>query len=566
MSNKKGKKKLPIGIESFEEIRTDGFYYIDKTRLIRDLLQNWGKVNLFTRPRRFGKSLNMSMLKAFLEMGCDEALFDGLEISKEEALCEAYMGRFPVISISLKGASADNFESAKGMLRQIINEEAYRLWKRLSPEQLARYLSNSMERLMDSEMNDIDLMNSLRLLSNVLCQYYGKKVIILIDEYDVPLAKANEKGYYDQMVTLIKNMFEQALKTNDNLYFGVLTGCLRVAKESIFTGLNNLNVLSIIDVQYDEYFGFTDGEVRKLLDYYDLGDSYNTVKEWYDGYRFGNVDVYCPWDVICYCDKRRSNENLHPENYWANTSSNEVVRHFLEKAEGGMLKRDVEKLIAGECVVKHIHQELTYKDLYDSIENIWSVLFITGYLTRRGITEGDSFSLAIPNMEIRKIFTDQIMKLFRENVQKDGNSLNAFCEALKSGNVKAVETQFAKYLKKTISIRDTFAKKSIKENFYHGILLGILGFKEAWIVSSNKESGDGYYDIQVEIEDEEIGIVIEVKYAQDGNLDAECLEAMKQIAETGYTQQLKDDGMQTILKYGVACYKKNCKVVMEREI
>ena len=566
MSNKEGKKKLPIGIESFEEIRTAGFYYIDKTGLIRDLLQNWGKVNLFTRPRRFGKSLNMSMLKAFLEMGCDEALFDGLEISKEEALCEAYMGRFPVISISLKGANADDFDAAKGMLRQIINEEAYRLWKRLSPEQLGRYLSNSMERLMDSEMNDIDLMNSLRLLSNVLCQYYGKKVIILIDEYDVPLAKANEKGYYDQMVTLIKNMFEQALKTNDNLYFGVLTGCLRVAKESIFTGLNNLNVLSIIDVQYDEYFGFTDGEVKKLLDYYGLGDSYNIVKEWYDGYRFGNVDVYCPWDVICYCDKRRSNENLQPENYWANTSSNEVVRHFLEKAEGGMLKRDVEKLIAGECVVKRIHQELTYKDLYDSIENIWSVLFITGYLTRRGRADDDLFSLAIPNMEIRKIFTEQIMKLFRENVQKDGNSLNAFCEALKSGNVKAVETQFTKYLKKTISIRDTFAKKSIKENFYHGILLGILGFKEAWIVSSNKESGDGYYDTQIEIEDEEIGIVIEVKYAHDGNLDAGCQEAMKQIVETGYTQQMKEDGMQTILKYGVACYNKKCKVVMEREV
>ena len=566
MSNQEIKKKLPIGIESFEEIRTAGFYYIDKTGLIRDLLQNWGKVNLFTRPRRFGKSLNMSMLKAFLEMDCDKSLFDGLEIAKETALCEEYMGRFPVISISLKGANADDFDAAKGMLRQIINEEAYRLWKRLYPEQLGRYLSNSMERLMDSEMNDIDLMNSLRLLSNVLCQYYGKKVIILIDEYDVPLAKANEKGYYDQMVTLIKNMFEQALKTNDNLYFGVLTGCLRVAKESIFTGLNNLNVLSMIDVQYDEYFGFTDGEVKKLLDYYGLGDSYNIVKEWYDGYRFGNVDVYCPWDVICYCDKRRSNENLQPENYWANTSSNEVVRHFLEKAEGGMLKRDVEKLIAGECVVKRIHQELTYKDLYDSIENIWSVLFITGYLTRRGRADDDLFSLAIPNMEIRKIFTEQIMKLFRENVQKDGNSLNAFCEALKSGNVKAVETQFTKYLKKTISIRDTFAKKSIKENFYHGILLGILGFKEAWIVSSNKESGDGYYDIQIEIEDEEIGIVIEVKYAHDGNLDAGCQEAMKQIVETGYTQQMKEDGMQTILKYGVACYNKKCKVVMEREV
>lgn len=339
MRNQELKKKLPVGIESFEEIRTAGFYYIDKTGLIKDLLQNWGKVNLFTRPRRFGKSLNMSMFKTFLEMDSDKTLFDGLAISKETAICEEYMGRFPVISISLKGVYADDYDAAKGMLRQIINEEAYRLWKKLTPRHLGKYLSNTMERLMNSEMNDVDLMNSLRLLSSVLCQYYEKKVIILIDEYDVPLAKANEKGYYDQMVTLIKNVFEQALKTNDNLYFGVLTGCLRVAKESIFTGLNNLNSLSIIDVQYDEYFGFTDGEVRELLNYYGLSASYNVVKEWYDGYRFGNMDVYCPWDVICYCDKRRSDENLQPENYWANTSSNEVVRHFIEKANSGMLKR-----------------------------------------------------------------------------------------------------------------------------------------------------------------------------------------------------------------------------------
>ena len=564
MRNQEIKKKLPIGIESFEEIRTAGFYYVDKTGLIKELLHNWGKVNLFTRPRRFGKSLNMSMFKTFFEIGCDKSLFDGLEISKEAAICEEYMGRFPVISISLKGANADDFESAKGMLRQIINEEAYRLRKQLVEEQLGSYLSSIMERLMDNRMSEADLMNSLRLLSSVLCQYYEKKVIILIDEYDVPLAKANEKGYYDQMVTLIKNMFEQALKTNDNLYFGILTGCLRVAKESIFTGLNNLNSLSIIDVQYDEAFGFTDDEVRTLLAYYDITDAYKTVKEWYDGYRFGNEDVYCPWDVICYCDKRRFNKELQPENYWANTSSNEVVRRFLEKAEGGMLKREVEKLVAGECVVKRIHQELTYKDLYDSIENIWSVLFLTGYLTQRGREDNDTFRLAIPNMEIRKIFMDQIMKLFRENVQRDGNLLNAFCQDLKTGNAEAVETQFEKYLRKTISIRDTFVSKSMKENFYHGILLGILGFKEMWIVSSNRESGNGYYDILVEIEEEEIGMILEIKYAHDGDMDAGCRDALKQITDKDYTQQLEEDGMKTILKYGIACYEKKCRVVVER--
>ena len=564
MRNQEIKKKLPIGIESFEEIRTAGFYYVDKTGLIKELLHNWGKVNLFTRPRRFGKSLNMSMFKTFFEIGCDKSLFDGLEISKEAAICEEYMGRFPVISISLKGANADDFESAKGMLRQIINEEAYRLRKQLVEEQLGSYLSSIMERLMDNRMSEADLMNSLRLLSSVLCQYYEKKVIILIDEYDVPLAKANEKGYYDQMVTLIKNMFEQALKTNDNLYFGILTGCLRVAKESIFTGLNNLNSLSIIDVQYDEAFGFTDDEVRTLLAYYDITDAYKTVKEWYDGYRFGNEDVYCPWDVICYCDKRRFNKELQSENYWANTSSNEVVRRFLEKAEGGMLKREVEKLVAGECVVKRIHQELTYKDLYDSIENIWSVLFLTGYLTQRGREDNDTFRLAIPNMEIRKIFMDQIMKLFRENVQRDGNLLNAFCQDLKTGNAEAVETQFEKYLRKTISIRDTFVSKSMKENFYHGILLGILGFKEMWIVSSNRESGNGYYDILVEIEEEEIGMILEIKYAHDGDMDAGCRDALKQITDKDYTQQLEEDGMKTILKYGIACYEKKCRVVVER--
>ena len=559
------KKKLPVGIENFEEIRTEDFYYIDKTGFIRDLLQNWGKVNLFTRPRRFGKSLNMNMLKEFFEIGCNRELFDGLEISKETKLCENYMGKFPVVSISLKDVAADTYENARNLAVKIINKEARRMQYLLSSDKLSQEEKNIFSLLLEKDMDNDALRCSLRELSELLRKHYGEKVIILIDEYDVPLAKANEKGYYDRMVDLIRSIFEQALKTNDNLYFAVLTGCLRVAKESIFAGLNNLKVLSITDVRFDEYFGFSDKEVRDLLEYYDLSDYYDVVKEWYDGYHFGNVDVYCPWDVISYVDELKANPSLVPKNYWANTSSNNVVRHFIERADGGATKRELERLIAGEIVTKEIHQELTYKELYDSIDNIWSVLFTTGYLTQRGKPNGDMFNLVIPNMEIRKIFTGQIMKLFKDNVKKDGEALNIFCEALKNGDAAGVEKQFTEYLRKTISIRDTFVRKATKENFYHGILLGILGFKEDWYVSSNKEAGGGYSDIQIEIDDEEIGMIIEVKYAHDANLEEECRKALKQMEETEYAEEFYDEGMKMILKYGIACYKKRCRVMLEKE-
>ena len=559
------KKKLPVGIENFEEIRTEDFYYIDKTGFIRDLLQNWGKVNLFTRPRRFGKSLNMNMLKEFFEIGCNRELFDGLEISKETKLCENYMGKFPVVSISLKDVAADTYENARNLAVKIINKEARRMQYLLSSDKLSQEEKNIFSLLLEKDMDNDALRCSLRELSELLRKHYGEKVIILIDEYDVPLAKANEKGYYDRMVDLIRSIFEQALKTNDNLYFAVLTGCLRVAKESIFAGLNNLKVLSITDVRFDEYFGFSDKEVRDLLEYYDLSDYYDVVKEWYDGYHFGNVDVYCPWDVISYVDELKANPSLVPKNYWANTISNNVVRHFIERADGGATKRELERLIAGEIVTKEIHQELTYKELYDSIDNIWSVLFTTGYLTQRGKPNGDMFNLVIPNMEIRKIFTGQIMKLFKDNVKKDGEALNIFCEALKNGDAAGVEKQFTEYLRKTISIRDTFVRKATKENFYHGILLGILGFKEDWYVSSNKEAGGGYSDIQIEIDDEEIGMIIEVKYAHDANLEEECRKALKQMEETEYAEEFYDEGMKMILKYGIACYKKRCRVMLEKE-
>ena len=555
------KKKLPIGIEDFREIREEGFYYVDKTGLITELLQNWGKVNLFTRPRRFGKSLNMSMLKYFFEIGSDPALFEGLEISKEKQLCEEYMGKFPVISISLKGINAGCYETARAMAVKTINEEASRFQYLLDDECLTPDEKETFSMLLKRNMDDAALFGSLRDLSRLLRKHHGRKVVLLIDEYDVPLAKAFEQGYYDQMIVLIRNMFEQGLKTNGNLFMAVLTGCMRVSKESIFTGLNNLRVLSIVDVRFDEYFGFTDKEVREMLAYYDKLAYYETVREWYDGYRFGAVDVYCPWDVINYCDLLRSNPKAQPQNYWCNTSSNDAVRHFIEMADVGATKMEIEKLVAGEEITKEIRQELTYQDMYSTIENLWSLLFTTGYLTQRGEPDGRRFHLVIPNKEIREIFEMQIVDLFKEHVKKDGETLDRFCEALKNGETESIQRQFQAYLRKTISIRDTFVKKNMKENFYHGILLGILGFKASWNVFSNRETGDGCSDLLITIPDEAIGIVIEMKYADDGNLDAACKKVLEQIEGNHYEEELYDEGMDDILKYGIACYKKRCRVM-----
>ena len=409
------KKKLPIGIENFEELLTEDFYYIDKTLLIKDLLNNWGKVNLFTRPRRFGKSLNMSMLKAFFEPGGSKEIFGGLEISKEKTLCEEYMGKYPVLSISLKGIHGSSYEKAYDMTVQLINGEARKFQYLLDSSRLTKYDKQAFTALLQTNISEAALCSSLKVLSELLEKHYGKKIILLIDEYDVPLAKAFEQGYYDSMVLFIRNMFEHALKTNDSLKFAVLTGCMRISKESIFTGLNNLRVLSIAEVQFDEYFGFSDSEVQSLLAYYGLSDHYTQMKEWYDGYQFGNVRVYCPWDVINYCDALRSDSHAQPQNYWANTSGNEIVRRFIQKSDKGAAKREIEYLIAGEVITKEIHQELTYKDMYTSIDNLWSVLFTTGYLTQKGKANGSNFHLAIPNIEIRKIFTAQIMALFKES-------------------------------------------------------------------------------------------------------------------------------------------------------
>lgn len=567
------RKKLPVGIENFEEIFKESFYYIDKTDMIKDLLNNWGKVNLFTRPRRFGKSLNMSMLKNFFEIGSDPSLFEGLKISEETALCQEYMGRFPVISISLKDVDGADFKTAHDLLCSVIGREALRFDFLKNSERLSEEDKSLYRQLIKTDdsgqsifaMSDSVVKGSLKMLSFLLEKHYGRKVIILIDEYDVPLAKANEHGYYDDMVLLIRNLLQQALKTNDSLYFAVMTGCLRIAKESIFTGLNNLKVLSVTSIRFDEYFGFTDDEVQKMLAYYGLSEKYQTVKDWYDGYRFGNVDVYCPWDVISYCDDLLDNPEAEPKNYWSNTSSNDVVRHFIGTLDARGTKREMEALIAGESVTKEIHEELTYNNLYDSMENIWSVLFMTGYLTYRGNPSGGSYPLVIPNMEIRNIYRDQIMEMFVKNVAGDGAYFRSFCDALKSGDAPEVEKLFSGYLRRTVSIRDTFVRKPTKENFYHGILLGILGYKTDWYVRSNRESGDGFSDISIEIEDEGIGIIIEVKYAEKSRMEAVCREALRQMESTGYAEQLREDDCNTILKYGIACWKKQCRVMVETE-
>lgn len=559
-----GLKKLPIGIENFEKLRQEDFYYIDKTRLIEQLLTRWGEVNLFTRPRRFGKSLNMSMLQSFFEIGKDKTLFDGLRISDNQELCEEYQGKFPVVSVSLKGINGATYEEARRFLIKTINEEARRLSVLSDSTELDETDHELLTQLKKKEMTNDSLVYSIRELTELLEKHYGSKVIVLIDEYDVPLAKANENGYYDEMVLLIRNLFENALKTNNSLKFAVLTGCLRIAKESIFTGLNNFKVYSITDKSFDETFGFTDAEVRELLRYYGQEKYYETVKEWYDGYRFGNVDVYCPWDVINFCSDHLADSGLEPKNYWANTSGNSVISHFIDSVgkPQKLTRMELEQLVNGGIVQKEINSELTYKELYSSIDNLWSTLFMTGYLTQRGEPSGNRYNLVIPNREIRNIITNHILKMFKENVKDDGKTVSDLCDALLNQNPEKVELIFTEYMKKTISIRDTFARKPTKENFYHGLLLGILGFKENWSVMSNRESGDGFGDILIRIEDEDVGLVIEVKYADDGNLQGECEKALQQIIDIRYTESLEQEGIHTIIKYGIACYRKKCKVLM----
>ena len=562
--------KLPVGIDNFEKIRRDGFYYVDKTSLIEQLLNNWGEVNLFTRPRRFGKTLNMSMLKCFFEIGTDQSLFEGLYISKNKALCDAYMGKYPVISISLKGVNADSYENARSLLKRIVMEEAkmHRIimsGNRLDDIDKAEYMS-----LVTGDMGEDTLVYSMKTLTALLEKYYEKKVIVLIDAYDVPLAKANENGYYDQMVLLVRNLFENVLKTNSSLKFAVLTGCLRVAKESIFTGLNNFEINSIVDIAHDEQFGFTDDEVRKLLTDYDRAERYPDVKEWYDGYHFGNTDIYCPWDVINFAKKLVFDTSARPSAFWINSSGNDMVKRFVDKADQ-TTRDEIEKLVAGGFVEKQLRLDLTYDEIDNTIDNLWSVLFTTGYLTTAGEvvlpdSESYAYKLVIPNKEVREVFVLQIQEWFKAVVAKDDDTMKLLSRAILDKDEKQIARQLNIVMSRMISILDTKASDDMKENFYHGLLLGLLrGSNPGWLIKSNRESGDGFSDILIKPEDPDAGIVIEVKYAKEmKNLDAACEAAMTQIKEKRYDETLRDEGRCDILAYGIAFCRKRCRVVGEK--
>ncbi len=558
--------KLPVGIDSFEKIRKNEFYYIDKTKLIEQLVETGGEVTLFTRPRRFGKTLNMSMLKAFLETGADVSLFEGLYIAENKALCDEYMGKYPVIFLSLKSVEGLNFEAAKYRITELIGREAQRFdflleSDNLSDDEKLQYKAITGMQNGKFSMDEDILGSSIQILSYLLCRHFGQKAVILIDEYDVPLDKAFENGYYREMVSLIRGLFGMALKTNDSLAFAVLTGCLRITKESIFTGLNNFKVLSILDPRFDEQFGFTDYEVKKILEDYGLASHFEETKEWYDGYHFGKADIYCPWDVINYVDQLKYDQTAEPQDFWSNSSGNAIVRRLIDKADVST-KNEIERLIAGESIEKDVAPELTYDEIDKSIENLWSVLFTTGYLTHKGRTESGKYRLVIPNREVRNLFVKKIREWFSDVTRNDGETLDKLCNAFVNRDVEKIEKIFGDYLWNTISIRDTAVAKEKKENFYHGILLGLLGYKSSWLTKSNAESGTGYSDILIEVPDNRTGIVIELKYAEDGDMDAACSEALRQIEEKDYIAKLKQDGMRNFIKYGIACFKKDCKVVL----
>lgn len=558
------RKKLPIGIDGFEKIRTNNFYYVDKSMFIAELLQNWGEVNLFTRPRRFGKTLNLSMLKCFFEIGGRKELFNGLKISQEKELIGEYMGQFPVISVSLKSVDGLSFEAASAALRNIVGKEASRFQflresARLSENERERYEALIRVDQGVFAMNDELLVDSLLTLSQLLSKHYDRKVILLIDEYDVPLDKAFQAGYYDRMVSLIRNMLGNVLKTNDALFFAVLTGCLRISKESIFTGLNNLKVHTVSDSRYDEYFGFTDEDVSDLLDFYGLSSYKDIMKDWYDGYLFGKINVYCPWDVINYCDTLLSDEDAEPENYWANTSGNDIVRRLLKKADQ-TTKNEVEQLLNNKYIVKSVRQELTYRDIDSSIDNIWSVLYSTGYLTQCGRLPGKQLKLIIPNKEVHELFTDLVKEWFQEKTLSDSAKIHRFCKAFPAGEADIIQNMLHDYLWDSISIRDTAVRMDRKENFYHGMILGLLRSQENWLIQSNVETGEGYSDISI-YTPEHIGIIIELKYAHDGNLEKACAKALQQIREKKYAVGLRRRGMERIITYGIAFYEKECMVV-----
>ena len=562
-------KKLPVGLENFQEIQKSGFYYVDKTKLIEQLLENWSKVNLFTRPRRFGKTLNMSMLKSFFEIGTDRTLFDGLYISRNQKLCEEYMGKYPVIFLSLKGIDGLSFEAAKYRLTELIGVEAERFAfladsEKLTENERSKY--RAIIHLVNGKysMDEDMLVSSLQTLSQLLCRHYGQKAMILIDEYDVPLDKAFQHGYYKEMVSLIRGLFGQALKTNDDLQFAVLTGCLRVSKESIFTGLNNFKVYVADDVRYEEEFGFTNEEIKKLLANYNLQEHFEKVKEWYDGYHFGDADIYCPWDVINYVDDLVSDPNVQPKSYWINSSGNDLVKRFIEQADI-TTKDEIEQLIAGNAVEKRIRSDLTYNEIDNSIDNIWSVLFTTGYLTRLGKADNGVYKLIIPNQEIREVFVQQIREWFNQIVANNRASIDKINQGFLEGKAETIQRELTMFLGETIRVFDTKARNEEKEIFYHDILLGILKNYPGWVAKSNRESGDGFADILLKPKNPDAGIIVELKDVRSlHDLNQACERALEQIKDRRYDIELREDGRNDILAYGIAFCRKRCKVVVEK--
>ena len=553
-------KDLPIGRDSFEEIRYGGFYYVDKTGLVKALLQNRNKVTLFTRPRRFGKTLNMRMLQSFFEVGTDRSLFDGLEIASEQKLCEEYLGKYPVVFLTLKDVDGLNFASALHKLRKIVQEEADRIFAKVGAQGIFESVREDFFRLYYGKASLEDIQNSLRLFTRILCRFYNQKVILLIDEYDVPLDKAFNHGYYEEMVSCISGLFGQALKSNDFLHFAVLTGCLRISKESIFTGLNNFFVDSIVENRFNEYFGFTDGEVRGLLAYYGFSSRYDVAKEWYDGYRFGGLDVYCPWDVVNYAGSLRADASALPQPYWINTSGNALVRRFIDRADK-TTQNELERLIAGEPIEKAINLNLTYNEIDNSIDNLWSVLFTTGYLTSDGRSEGGGYRLKIPNREVREIFVQQIQAWFKERFVHDVQSMQEFCHSFLTGDVEAIQERLNLILSRMISVLDNRVRREQKENFYHGLLLGLLRSETEWLILSNVESGDGFCDIMVEPDDLDTGFVIEVKYAESiDKLEKACNTALQQIRQRRYDERLRNEGRSKIRAFGIAFCRKRCRV------
>lgn len=561
------KLKLPVGIDGFEKIRRNGFYYIDKTKLIEQLFLNWGEVNLFTRPRRFGKTLNMSMLKSFFEIGTDTSLFDGLYVSENKELCEQHQGQYPVIFLSLKDVEGLSFSEAKRKCIQLIKREAERFYDLKNSERLLDIDKKNYCRLLDMTVQEEDsdiVSSSIKMLSALLYKHYGKKTVILIDEYDVPLDKAFQHGYYKEMVHFIRGLLGEALKTNDSLSFAVLTGCLRVSKESIFTGLNNFKILSITDTRFDEQFGFTDTEVRKLLLDYHLEDRFEEVKEWYDGYRFGNADVYCPWDVINFVDRAKDDKEAKPEAYWINTSGNDLVKRFIDKANK-TTKNEIERLINGEAIEKELRLDLTYEEVDQSIENLWSVLFTTGYLTQSGRNEDGAYRLIIPNREVREVFRLQINEWFKKSIFSNTERLTAFWKAFEEGDIEGVEQYLNRVLSNSISVFDTKARKEEKESSYHNLLVGILTGNADWLVKSNVEAGEGFADIIVETDDPDAGIVAELKYTKNfDDMKMTCQKAIDQIRDRRYQEYLLNDDRKDIRLYGITFCKKRCCAISEK--